>query len=39
MNQPTSFKEKNNKEMKMIQFFVRAIRTRTVDLLGKTDQT
>ena len=35
---------KNNKEMKMVSFFfllifIRAIRTRTVDFLGKTDQT
>lgn len=44
----TNNKQYNNEEIKTIQFFVfvfyfifffRAIRTRTVDLLGKTDQT
>lgn len=41
MDQPTGQLQttNNNKEMKTMQFFYRAIRTRTVDLLGKTDQT
>lgn len=47
MNQPTGQLQttNNNEETKTIQFFFilyfiyRAIRTRTVDLLGKTDQT